>query len=58
MRDWTYRHYVANSLRLLPDRKYLSMTLDEALNPPPEINMTGDEVLEELLQKGAIRFKE
>ena len=58
MRVWVYRHYVANSLRLIPENKYLTKTLSEVLSASSEDEMTGDDILEDLLDRGIIRFKE
>lgn len=58
MRVWVFRHYVANSLRLIPENKYLTKTLEEVLNPPPDIDITGDEILEDLMNRAGLHFKE
>lgn len=58
MRVWVYRHYVANSLRAIPENKYLNKTLSEVLSASSEDEMTGDDILEDLLDRGVIRFKE
>ena len=55
MRVWTYRHYVANSLRLLPQNQYLSMTLAEVFEPP--VTMTGEEVIEEVMSKAGLKWE-
>lgn len=58
MRVWVYRHYVANSLRLIPENKYLTKTLSEVLNASSDSEVTGDEILEDLINRNVIRLKE
>lgn len=56
-RDWIYRHYVANSLRMLPERKYYQTTLKDMLDPPPVDNRTAEEITEEVLKNTGITLK-
>jgi hypothetical protein len=60
IRDWTYRHYVANSLRYLAkgEGEYLIPTLYEALHPKPTDNRTGDEIIEDVMTELGLTFKE
>jgi hypothetical protein len=60
IRDWTYRHYVANSLRYLAkgEGEYLLPTLYEALHPKPVDNRTGDEIAIDVIKKAGLKFKE
>lgn len=56
-RDWTYRHYVANSLMMLPERKHYTMSLNEILNPKPIDNRSCEEITNEVVNKTGIIIK-
>ena len=53
--EWRYRHYVAESLRILPEgNKQLSHTLYEVLHPAPVDNRTAEEITEDVCEKAGI----
>ena len=56
--DLIYRHYVANSLRLIPEGKQLTMTLDEILNPKPADNRSGADIVLDVMEKAGLTFGE
>lgn len=56
MRDWTFRHYVANSLRLIPENKYIQPMLYEILNPRSEDTRTGDEIVLEVFERAGLHL--
>lgn len=58
MREWTFRHYVANSLKLIPENKYIQPTLYEVLNPQPEDNRTADEIVLDIMNRAGLTFEE
>ena len=58
MRDWAYRHYVANSLRLIPESKYIQPTLYELLNPQPEDDRSADEIVSDIMTRAGLVFEE
>ena len=41
-----------------PQRKYISKTIDEWLNPQPEEKRTGEEIVNEVLNKTGIKLTE
>lgn len=58
MREWTFRHYVANSLKLIPENKYIQPTLYEVLNPQPEDDRTADEIVLDIMNRAGLKFEE
>lgn len=58
MREWTFRHYVANSLKLIPENKYIQPTLYEVLNPQPEDDRTADEIVLDIMNRAGLTFEE
>lgn len=54
-RDWIYRHYVANSLSLIPQQKYMTTTLMDVLHPNIETR-TAEEITESVLEKTGIKL--
>lgn len=58
MREWTFRHYVANSLKLIPENKYIQATLYEVLNPQPEDDRTADEIVLDIMNRAGLKFEE
>lgn len=58
MRDWTFRHYVSNSLKLIPENKYIQPTLYEVLNPQPEDDRTADEIVLDIMTRAGLKFEE
>ena len=58
IRDWNYRHYVANSLMGLSRGSGYSMTLYDMFNQPPADNRTGDEIAADVMQRAGLKFKE
>ena len=57
IREWTYRHYVANSLRLLPENKYIQSTLYELIHPDAIDSRTGDEIVEDIMAKAGLEWE-
>ena len=57
-RDWVYRHYVANSLMMLPQNKYFKTTLEEMLEPQNIDTRTGLEIVDEVIAKTGIKIKD
>lgn len=55
-RDWIYRHYVANSLSLIPQNKYYKETLNDWINPKPADTRTAEDITREVIQKTGIRL--
>jgi len=53
-REWLYRHYVANSLKLAGERKYYQNTLKEWLEPIKKDNRTVEEITEDVCEKAGI----
>ncbi len=49
---WIYRHYIANSLRLMPQNQYIPSTLMEILEPQEE--RSGEEVIEDIMEKAGL----
>lgn len=58
IRDWNYRHYVANSLRGINRNESYNLTLYEMLNPKPVDTRTGDEIAADIINKAGLKFKE
>lgn len=58
MREWTFRHYVANSLKLIPENKYIQPTLYEVLNPQPEDDRTADEIVLDIMNRAGLKFED
>lgn len=58
MREWTFRHYVANSLKYIPENKYIQPTLYEVLNPQPEDDRTADEIVLDIMNRAGLKFEE
>ena len=53
-RDWIYRHYVANSLSLIPQNKYYQETLMDMLEPVPIDYRTAEDITEDVVKKTGI----
>ena len=53
-RDWIYRHYVANSLSLIPQNKYYQTTLMDMLEPVPIDYRTAEDITEDVIEKTGI----
>ena len=56
-RDWIFRHYVANSLSMIPQNKYFKDTLSDWLEPKKADNRTAEEITIEVMKKTGIRRK-
>lgn len=53
-RDWIYRHYVANSLSLIPQGKYYQGTLMDMLEPVPIDYRSAEDITEDVVKKTGI----
>ena len=51
-----YRHYVANSLRLNPEGKQLTLTLDEVMHPAPVDRRKSEDIILDVMEKAGLRF--
>ena len=58
MRDWAYRHYVANSLKLIPENKFYQKTLYDILHPQPEDNRTAEEIITDIMTRGGLKLED
>lgn len=58
IREWTYRNYVADSLRLIPNNQYQSMTLREMLTPVKQDKRTAEEITQDVMEKAGLKWKE
>ena len=58
IREWTYRNYVADSLRLIPNNQYQSMTLREMLKPVKQDKRTAEEITNDVMEKAGLKWKE
>jgi light-regulated signal transduction histidine kinase (bacteriophytochrome) len=58
IREWTYRNYVADSLRLIPNNQYQSMTLREMLTPVKQDKRTAEEITNNIMEKAGLKWKE
>ena len=56
MRDWAFRHYVANSLKFIPEGKAYQDTLYDMLNPQPEDNRPADEIVSDIMKRAGLSF--
>ena len=54
IREWTYRYYVANSLQLAPENKYIQKPLYEFIHPQPEDSRTGAEIVQEIMERAGL----
>lgn len=59
MRDWEYRHYVANSLyyEAKRDERY-AVKLSEILDPKPIDTRSGDEIAMDIIQGAGLILEE
>ena len=55
-RDWLYRHYVSNSLAMIPQNKYYKETLSDWLNPKPVDTRTAEDITNEVIKKTGIKL--
>lgn len=53
-----YRYYIARSLQLIPQDKYVTMSLNELLNSKPADNRTGDEIVVDVMEQAGLSFGE
>lgn len=58
MRVWTYRHYVANSLKYIPQDKYIQESLFDILNPKPVDDRPAEDIVMDVMQKAGLTFGE
>ena len=56
IRDWTYRHYVANSLMMIPENKRYTTTLYEILKPDQTENRSAEEITRDVIKKTGIKI--
>lgn len=54
-REMIYRFFVTQSLRLLPQNKYLTKNLFEMLGDIPEETRTGDEIAQEFIAMSGLK---
>lgn len=55
-RDEAYRFYVAKSLQLIPQSKYISVDLKNILNPEKVDNRNADEIASEVMKNAGLKF--
>ena len=58
MRVWTYRHYVANSLRFIPQNKYLQSSLYDVMHPAQVDERSAEEIVEDVMAKAGLTWSE
>ena len=56
--EWICRHYVANSLRIIPESKQISNTLYEIMHPAPVDTRTGEEITRDVCERAGITIIE
>ena len=54
IRDWSYRHYVANSLKWNVERKAYRDTLYEMMHPAPIDTRSAEEITQDVVNKTGI----
>ena len=58
VREWTYRHYIANSLMIIPEgNKLMTHNLEEVLYPERIDNRKGDEVVEDVMKDAGLTWE-
>ena len=57
-REFTYRFYISESLRLAPQNKYLKKSLAELYGEIPTDTRTGDEIVEDILAMGGLTLED
>lgn len=56
LRDETYRIYVTQSLQLIPQSKFVSMTYHDMINGKKEDKRSGDEIALDIIQRAGLKF--
>ena len=55
-REETYRIFVTESLRLIPQDRYLTKRYTEIVNPQPQDKRTGDEVVMDIIERAGLQL--
>ena len=58
MKEWTYRHYVADSLRMNPSGQAYTLSLREMLKPQKMDLRTADDIKDELTLNAGIIWED
>lgn len=57
IREWEFRYYVADSLRMIPQNGYYTRTLRDQLKPVREEKRTVEEITADICKRAGIREK-
>jgi hypothetical protein len=57
-REEAYRIYISESLRLLPQNKYIQKPYYEIIQPQTAQNVSGDEVAVDIITRAGLTFME
>lgn len=58
-----FRDYIANGIQMISENtarkegdRYLSLSYREVINPKPVYNRTGDEIVEDIIQRAGLKI--